>query len=79
MGKPASKNGSWRLSRETYYAMPDLPFLMGVGMQGNPITLAFTLSSNKINRGKYLYKNPDKIVVKEGGWIVHIGGWIYLN
>ncbi len=79
MGKPVSKNGSWRLSWDTFQAMPDLPFLMGVGVQGNPITLAFTLSSNKINRGCYLYKNPDKIVVKEGGWIVHIGGWLYLD
>ena len=79
MGKPISKNFSMRLSWETYQSMPDLPFLMGVGVQGNPITLAFTLSSNRINREGYLYKNPDKIVVKEGGWIVHINGWLYLD
>ena len=79
MGKPISKNGSWRLSWKTYEAMPDLPFLMGVGVHGNPITLAFTLSANRINREGYLYKNPDKIVVKEGGWIVHISGWLYLD
>ena len=79
MGKPISKNFSMRLSWETYQSMPDLPFLVGVGVQGNPITLAFTLSSNRINREGYLYKNPDKIVVKEGGWIVHINGWLYLD
>jgi len=41
--------------------------------------MAFTLSPNKINRGCYLYKNPDKIIIEEGGWIVHIGGWLYLG
>lgn len=79
MGRPISKNGSWRLSWETYQSMPDLPFLMGVGVQGNPITLSFTLSSNRINRAAYLYKNPDKKIVKEGGWILHINGWLYLD
>jgi len=70
-------NGSWKLSRDTWHTIPDLPFLIGVG--GPPFRMAFTLSPNKINRGCYLYKNPDKIIIEEGGWIVHIGGWLYLG
>jgi len=77
MGKLISKNGSWKLSWDTWQTMPDLPFLIGVG--GPPFRMAFTLSSNKINRAGYLYANPDKIIVQEGGWVVHIGGWLYLN
>lgn len=77
MGKPVSKNGSWKVSQDTWRTIPDLPFLMGVG--GPPFRIAFTLSSNKINRGAYLYSNPDKIAVGEGDWIVHISGWVYTN
>jgi len=57
--------------------MPALPFLIGVG--GPPFRMVFTLSSNKYHRASYLYSNTDRVVVEEGGWIVHISGWVYLE
>lgn len=79
MAKPKTvANGSWRVSRDTWQTMPDLPFLMGVG--GPPFRMTFTLSSDRINRSRYLYpNNPDRTTVYEGGWIVHISGWVYLG
>ena len=77
MGKPISKNGFWRVSYDTWQTMPDLPFLIGVG--GPPFRMAFTLSSNKYHRGAYLYKNPDKVTLHEGDYIMHVSGWVYLG
>lgn len=68
-------NGCWKLSRDTWDTMPDLPFLMGVPIEP-PFRLSFTLSDNKINRGRYLYSNPDKIFADVGDYIIHIGGYV---
>ena len=79
MAKPkVAQNGSWQLSWNTYHSMPSLPFLIGVSVE-NPPQLAFTLSNDIYNRSAYLYNNPDRKIVPVGGWIVYIGGWVYLG